>query len=424
MTEVIQGDARNMDFLDDDSVDLIVTSPPYWGLRSYRDDGEHYSGQVGSEDTPQQFVDELVGMIDPEWRRVLKPVGSLWLNLGDKYAGAGPRNNEGFNERWHGSSAVGKKAQEQGRPDSIMDIAGRSLAGGARTKSLLGLPWRVALALIDRGWILRAEVIWDKPNGLPESVQDRVRRSHEQWFHFVLEPQYFSAVDEIREPTTSDSPIGRENARGLESRRAVVRGEGDGHAWSVNYSNPLGRTPGSVWSIPTDPLLVPDGVREQLGLVDHFAAFPQEWPRRLILGWSPSAICEVCEQGLVPVTEISQELTGHTNRRVSGKRDRNEWDSNDRGFNASGYPITRSSAIITGYECDCPEPGETRPSVILDPFGGTGTTAGVARMLGRHGISVDLSADYCRLARWRIFESGHFSKAEDRSWADRQTTLI
>ncbi|KKK69073.1 hypothetical protein LCGC14_2937690 [marine sediment metagenome] len=99
MTEVIQGDARNMDFIDDDSVDLICTSPPYWGLRSYRDDGEHYSGQVGSEDTPQQYVEELVGMIDDEWRRVLKPAGSLWLNLGDKYAGSGGHNNDGISAK-------------------------------------------------------------------------------------------------------------------------------------------------------------------------------------------------------------------------------------------------------------------------------------------------------------------------------------
>src|SRR3990167_10273828 len=93
--EVIRGDARSLP-LTDSSVDLIVTSPPYWGQRSYRDGGEHYSGQVGSEASPQQYVAELVNMVDSEWRRVLKPVGSLWLNLGDKYAGSGGHNNAGL----------------------------------------------------------------------------------------------------------------------------------------------------------------------------------------------------------------------------------------------------------------------------------------------------------------------------------------
>ena len=90
--QIIRADARALP-IEDATVDLIVTSPPYWGLRSYRDDGEHYDGQIGSESTPQQFVDELVGMIDSEWRRVLKPQGSMFLNMGDKYAGAGGGND-------------------------------------------------------------------------------------------------------------------------------------------------------------------------------------------------------------------------------------------------------------------------------------------------------------------------------------------
>jgi DNA modification methylase len=338
--ELHHTDARSMPMIGDDTVDLIVTSPPYWGLRSYRDGGEHYDGQIGSEDTPQQFVDELVGMIDSEWRRVLKPSGSLWLNLGDKYAGGGVRNNEGFNERW--GNSPGNKKQEKGRPASAP-------VGDARPKSLLGLPWRIALQLIDAGWILRAELIWSKPNGLPESVTDRVRRSHEQWFHLTLEPRYYSAVDEIRE---EHSPASVERYRhGFDRQKIDPSGESKASHYSTVHGNPLGKLPGSVWTVPTEPLTIPDTTRQALGLVDHYAAFPQEWPRRLILGWSP-------EDG-----------------------------------------------------------------TVLDPFVGTGTTVGVAHTLGRHGIGIDLSSDYLKLAAWRIEHSGHFHKTEQRTAADRQLTI-
>jgi len=415
--EVICADARSMP-LDDNTVDLVITSPPYWALRSYRDGGEHYDGQVGSEDTPQQFVDELVGMIDSEWRRVLKPPGSLWLNLGDKYANAGTRQ---------GNTGIGGEPSDEKRHDY------QPLPDGARQKSLLGLPWRVALALIDRGWILRAEVIWSKPNGLPESVTDRVRRSHEQFFHFTLEPRYFSAVDEIREPhqDAAGPPErfgnlgvdgGNRGSKWLDDSGQGQRPEFGGEQVRHRDYNPLGRVPGSVWTIPSEPLLIPDAVKEQLGLVDHFAAFPQEWPRRLILGWSPSGICERCGEGLRPVVDVeyTKEADGANSDewRIPGHGEYGRARHKQPSWGG------RSLATILGYECDCPTPGTTRPAVVLDPFGGTGTTAGVAHTLGRHGISVDLSADYCRLAEWRIGQSGHFAKSEQRFYEDRQKTIL
>ena len=163
---VIRHDARTLPF-DDGTVDLIVTSPPYFALRSYRDDDGHYDGQIGSEATPTDFLDALDECM-VEWRRVLKPSGSVWINLGDKYAGSGGHNNAGVGaDPERGPSSYNKEA------------------AGIRAKSLMGLPWRFAIRQIDAGWILRAEVVWSKPNSLPESVTDRVRRSHEQWFHFV-----------------------------------------------------------------------------------------------------------------------------------------------------------------------------------------------------------------------------------------------
>ena len=169
--QIIRGNALALP-LADDSVDLVVTSPPYFGLRSYQDGGEHYSGQIGDEPTPAEFVDALIAAT-AEMMRVVKPSGSIWVNLGDKYStGSSADRNNGFNER-SGNSA-GKRVQERSNPGS------RQLSGW-RPKTLLGLPWRYAIGCIDDlDLILRAEVIWSKPNGLPESVTDRVRRSHEQ----------------------------------------------------------------------------------------------------------------------------------------------------------------------------------------------------------------------------------------------------
>ncbi len=297
--------------VEDGSVDLVVTSPPYFGLRSYTDGGEHYEGQIGSEATPAEFVDALIAAT-AEMVSALKPSGSIWVNLGDKYAG----NTNGTGAHRALSRVGGGQART---------------VEGAPTKSLIGIPWRYAIRCIDElGLILRAEVIWSKPNGLPESVTDRVRRSHETWFHFTKQPRYFAAVDEVREAHLSVVTPGRRHEGAAFG--AIKNGGGDGSRHTDG--NPLGKLPGSVWGIPTQPLRVPD----HLG-VDHFAAFPMEWPRRIIRGW-------------------------------------------------------------------CPEGG-----TVLDPFGGTGTTALVARALGRHAIHVDLSRDYCRLAQWRVTDPGEIARA-------------
>lgn len=315
---ILRADARALP-LADNSVDLVVTSPPYFALRSYQDGGEHYDGQIGSESTPAEFVAALLDATR-ECVRVLKPSGSLWVNLGDKYSGAQAQNIGGANRAG----------------DSARTWAQTNLKRtGIPNKSLMGIPWRYALRCIDElGLILRAEVIWQKPNGMPESVTDRVRRSHEQWFHFTLEPRYFSAVDEIREPhETGPRYDQRATGRVIPGLPAQSNlGAGGSHLTEANY-NPLGKLPGSVWTVPTEPLRVPD----HLG-IDHFAAFPTEWPKRIISAW-------------------------------------------------------------------CPQGG-----TVLDPFGGTGTTAMVAKALGRHGISVDMSADYCRLAEWRTGDRNQLAK--------------
>lgn len=386
MTAVImRGDARHLP-LADASVDLIVTSPPYYALRSYTDGGEHYDGQIGSEATPQEYVAALLECTR-EWMRVLKPEGSLWVNLGDKYNSAQSNQNlTGVTARPRG----GQKTYTPGWRGSTVEVIGQ--------KSLLGLPWRYALGCIDDlALILRAEVIWFKPNGLPESVTDRVRRSHETWFHFVRQPRYFSAVDEIREQHTAPTRIPGVNSMG--GRNANITRTATG---TYEGPSPLGKLPGSVWEIATQPLKVPD----QLS-VDHFAAFPMEWPRRIILGWSPAGICTACGEARRPVVERERLQVRKSEAATRGRGTANVF-RNDGIFMSSG----QTNATLIGYACACPDTtAPTHPAVVLDPFGGTGTTALVADMHGRHGISIDRSADYCRLAAWRTRDPGERARA-------------
>lgn len=321
---ILRGDARTLP-LADRSVDLIATSPPYWALRSYTDGGEHYAGQIGSEPTPAAYIDSLIECT-AEWMRVLKPGGSIWVNLGDKYAQDTERSRNGQGHR-QTTTAGGLTGTDGYLATETVKLGRR--ANGVPRKSLLLLPERYRIACVDRlNLIARAVVIWSKPNGLPESVTDRVRRSHEDWVHLTKQARYFSSVDAIREPHTDTSAHALSRRSRTDARLTAA------NAGMVSTGNPIGKLPGSVRDVATQPLKVP----AELG-VDHFAAFPMEWPRWIISGWSPAG------------------------------------------------------------------------GTVLDPFGGTGTTALVANVLGRHGISVDRSADYCRLAAWRTTDPGQRAAA-------------
>ena len=412
MPLILRGDARNLP-LPDESVDLIVTSPPYFGLRAYTDGGDAYDGQIGAEPTPAEFIAALVECTR-EMVRVLKPSGSIFVNLGDKY---NERGGPGHPVR--GDQVVGFRPE---RP--------RRRQHPGRPKSLLLLPERYRIACVDElGLIARAVVIWDKPNSMPESVTDRVRRSHEDWVHLTKSPRYFSAVDEIREPPTYDGTRG-ERAKRME--RGMTAGQPRHTTLGTTAGHPLGKLPGSVWEIATQPLRVP----AELG-IDHFAAFPMEWPRRLILGWSPREVCTACGEGRRPVTAAGEFLpAGHGQRDASAKRRRMPGEGRDplsrHGETDASSLRTTATRTITGYACACtpyvehegdeygkpwreyhfdtPHP-PTTPGVVLDPFSGTGTTALVATMLGRTGIGVDLSADYNRLAEWRASDPKERARA-------------
>jgi DNA modification methylase len=293
---ILRADARSLP-LPDACVDLICTSPPYYSLRDYRDGSGSLEGQIGSEATPREYLDALIACT-AEWMRVLKPSGSLFVNLGDKYAN---------DAKWGGATSGKHVAGLHGQTG-----IGRAKAKtGIPPKSLIGLPWRYAIRCVDDlGLILRRDIVWAKVNCLPESVTDRAATRHEYLFHLVKQPRYYAAVDEIREPhemKPQRRPGGHKSRQALgvlpaQTFSTSQRDEAgtDGH--------PLGKLPGSVWEIPSVPLVVPEhvsharccGGRKRPGCqdgLDHHAAFPFELPRRIILGWSPPGICNESGSG-------------------------------------------------------------------------------------------------------------------------------
>ena len=394
---LVQGDARALP-LPDASVDLIVTSPPYFGQRDYRDAGGSLAGQIGAEPTPQAYVDALLA-VTRECMRVLKPAGSLFVNLGDSY--------------YSGRCAPGRTTVDAKSPGRTARREGASALDrpglGIPPKSQLLLPERYRIGCVDElDLIARATIVWAKQNGLPESVTDRVRCSHEYVYHFTKSARYYSAVDEIREPHNPVS-VAR-------STRRYDAGDmfSTGSANTLNpkqFCNPLGKLPGSVWTIPSQPLNVPDhvahkrccGRRKRKGCedgLDHYAAFPFALVRPIILGWSPREVCTACGEGRRPVADRTKvpDRPGRVQHRSV--------DALLGGHGADGRAGSRfiSTVRTTGYACACPDTtAPATPGIVLDPFGGTGSTGLVAAMHGRIGVSVDASWDYTGgIARWRV----------------------
>lgn len=407
---IIQANSVNLP-IEDDSVDLIITSPPYFALRSYKDGDEHYDGQIGSEPTPKDFL-EALWTVTKECQRVLKPTGSLFVNLGDKYTGSGGHNNASISTPGNKHAKPGAEYGERRNAPKAYNKSAEVAEGvSLRDQSLMGLPWRFAIGCTDRlGMVLRAELVWSKPNALPESVTNRVARTHEHWFHLTNKSTgYYTAIDEIREPyfCTGEPPI------------------------DADTRNPLGKLPGSVWEIATESLSIPDEVKKLYDLPDHFAAFPTEWPRRLINAFSPVGICLECGEGRRPyASPTSSFIEGYVCACTPFRDHEGTGESSGRtyaqGVAEGGYVSNDFGGRLADrprvsgwreYLLDEWTPASTRPAVVVDVFGGTGTVAMVARELGRHGISIDMSAAYCRLANWRIFKSGHWRKARDKEAA-------
>lgn len=250
--ELIIGDCRQaLASLPEGSVQTCITSPPYFGLRNYGVDG-----QIGLEQTPQQFVAELVAVFR-EVRRVLKDDGTVWLNLGDTYCTV-PHGRKGAN-------AYDPKYANEGARVRRGDAANRQPLPGFKHKDLIGIPWRVALALQDDGWYLRQDIIWHKPNPMPESVTDRCTKAHEYIFLLSKSPRYYFDNEAIQEASAGGKPAGNKSHKYVTAYNAE---ESEQHRTKSGLLELAGvewesRNKRSVWTVATEGY---EGA--------HFATFP------------------------------------------------------------------------------------------------------------------------------------------------------
>lgn len=325
---VLHGDALEMlRTLPDESVQCCVTSPPYWALRDYG-----VVGQIGMEKTPEEFVAALVGVFQ-EVRRVLRNDGTLWMNLGDTYAGGGNGGGGSFAEINRtfraGCGRADGKVDERGQRNRN----GVGQVNGIKPKDMVGIPWMTAFALRAYGWYLRSDIIWHKPNPMPESVTDRPTKAHEYLFLLSKSATYFYDSEAIKEPSeyvgvTGQDANGFKNPRQFNGKLSASKQDGHGgrHAgfnsrWDSAEARgecSTTRNKRSVWTVATNPY--PEA---------HFATYPPDLIKPCILA------------------------------------------------------------------------GSRHGDVILDPFGGSGTTGAVAIELGRKAILIELNGKYLPLIERR-----------------------
>lgn len=345
--------------LPDNSVQCCVTSPPYWGLRDYG-----VEGQIGSEKTPEEFVARMVEVFR-EVRRVLRPDGTLWLNLGDSYAeswGNSGRRPELDGIKSHQRPKATKYINRGGwdnrrdRPPSSYKLP------GLKPKDLIGIPWRVAFALQADGWWLRQDIIWQKTDPMPSSVTDRCTTAHEYLFLLTKSDRYYFDTIAISESAVD---TGTRNKR-------------------------------DVWTIST-----------QAYKGAHFATFPELLVEPCILaGTSERGCCSKCGTPYrrqvvserVPTRPGRDTKVEGTTSDVSGNRDPERH-------------VTTKHTIGWDQMCECEghmdagftiHPADTEPCTVLDPFCGSGTTLTVAEHHGRKGIGIELNPEYAHLAIERI----------------------
>ncbi len=420
-----------------ESVHCCVTSPPYWGLRDYGTgaweggdtDCDHsdavrnpvtvggFTGdrirtnpkeatkyqvwdrackcgarrvdqQLGLEPTPDEYVASMVAVFR-EVRRVLRADGTLWLNIGDSYSGSG-----------RGPSAM-NPAQE---------MWNASVPAGLKPKDLVGIPWRLAFALQADGWYLRSDIIWAKPNPMPESVTDRPTKAHEYLFLLTKSPRYFYDADAIRE---AHSPDMRAVTTRTVSNGSHANYQEFGHEEGRERWPNGGRNKRSVWEIATEAY--PDA---------HFATFPQALVEPCIkAGTSEHGCCPECGAPWVRILEKSGAVK---NRDYGEEAYAANTGRKRTNSTLNGTPPT-SETIGWRPNCLCPpiEKGvlpdrlpryETPiPAVVLDPFLGSGTTAQVARRLGRRSIGIELNPEYAKLAAKRLQQQTLFACVVDES---------
>ncbi len=336
---LIQADARHIP-LKDGTVHCCVTSPPYWNLRDYG-----VSGQIGLEKTPEEYVAKMVQVFREVWR-VLRDDGTLWLNLGDSYAGSwknqGRKPERGTQRAIHGpmiQSFEGHPAPEHN--------AG-VVPPGLKAKDMVGVPWRVAFALQADGWYLRSDIIYSKPSPMPESVPDRPTKAHEYLFLMAKSGRYYYDAKAIEEPMTSSS-IRRLQQPNFDQQTG---GPKDYGATGVNPNRSARRT--------------------VVNLKDRMPE-PQ-------VGQTP---------------EQYAALTGRNRRTV--------WTIHSEPYSGAHFAVMPTKLVEPCVLAGCPSGG-----IVLDPFAGSGTVGEVSSTLGRRSVLLDLSPAYIDLMKKRTAQSGMF----------------
>lgn len=362
---VLLGDALTMlRTLPERLVQTCVTSPPYWGLRDYGAG----KAEIGREQSVESYVENLVAVFR-EVRRVLRDDGTLWLNLGDSYATSG------------GAGAQGKTSQRQGRSHTASGSSAKGVPTGCKPRDLVGVPWMVAFALRADGWYLRSDIIWHKPNPMPESVTTRPTCAHEHVFLLAKSESYFYDHEAMKEPGVC--PPGTKGAKGSAARFA----ESGVNARPPEYKVYDGmRNRRNVWTIGSRPF------KEA-----HFATMPVELAETCIRGGTG-------ERGCCPTCLLPWRREVERTPMVVAPSGRADGAGMAHGrTSTSGTMLSPPTSVTVGWTktCACAR-RDWVPCFVLDPFAGAGTTGVAAARSGRRFIGIELNPDYVAMANRRI----------------------
>jgi len=509
INQVVTGDCREvMDEWPEDCIDFVMFSPPYWGLRDYgeeaksvwggdedcdhiwgdeipaagsrtndnsnqpkkevferRDEWESsnfcqkcgaWRGQLGLEPDYRMYVQHLVE-VGREIKRILKPSGSWYLNLGDTYySGKGQsayawstrhveeriENNETLQKDHHQIVGMGE-TRPQDRPQ-----------GNIKQKCKMLMPYRVALALVDDGWICRNDIIWLKPNPMPSSVKDRLNTTTERIFHFVKEKQYYYDLDAIREPHKQESkerdkysynsalgvraqmpdeeredvtpeesalnPEGKNPGDVIKTKWSSVPNQptqgnfGHGGTHGNLFNHPKGKNPGDVIEQTTEPF--PEA---------HFAVYPPDLCEKPIKSSCPPKVCAECGEPYERMTETVEDENAKIPERWGanskgeyhgmGKKDEKGKAQAPSNLKRNIIESRKKEVKFKGWKktCGC-SINETRPGIVLDPMCGAGSTLIKAKQLGRRYIGIEISDEYAEIARERLEKGDEKYKCRKR----------
>ena len=367
VNHIYQGDALEvLQSLEAQQVDMCVTSPPYWGLRDYGVDG-----QLGLEPDFNEYIDKLCTIFD-EVKRVLKDEGTCWVNLGDSYSST----------RWSNSpSTTGKSGAYT---DIVLDKQ-----HDLPDKCLVGIPFRFAIEMINRGWILRNTIIWHKPNCMPSSVKDRFTVDFEYLFFFSKSKKYY--FEQQLEPHTS---IGK---TGWEKQGASIKYEKEIKKQNMTYTRHQagygknGRNMRTVWRITTKPYKKA-----------HFAVFPEDLIETPIQAGCPEQICNQCNEARKLVQIKGEYESSGPNKLAIKPRGFAQNKMNIQKLDKDPFGDMPRRKILESYYSDCGCGVGFHPGVVLDPFIGSGTTAAVSKRLNRNYVGIELNPEYHGLIHERL----------------------